>query len=141
MIFASATLRWIERFPRPSPFRANVLGLVTGDDTTLTQKEDSMLKTASMAEVIEQEAAKYSAPNAELYDFGGGCTIYPVPDLANTTGYLKDFMIAVIDYNSAAPLKYLRCDISPENTEEELREKVKKTFEDFKQGKTTQETQ
>jgi hypothetical protein len=98
-----------------------------------------------MAEIVEQEANKHSGPNAELYDFGGGWTVAPVPDLNNTTGYLKDFMFAVVDCKvptSKGPgFKFLRCDISPEMTEEELLEKVKQTFENFKQGKTTQETQ
>lgn len=104
-----------------------------------------MLKAARMGEIIEQEALAHSTPNAELYDFGGGWTVCPVPDINNPTGYTKEFMIAVVDYSvqwSKGPgFKYLRCDISPEMTEEELREKVKHTFDSFKQGITTQETQ
>ena len=97
-----------------------------------------MITALTISRVIEETAKDLSGLDAELYDFGGGCTVAPVPDKQGF-GFLTDFMFAVCNYSEAKTkenFRFITCEFPPDITEEELSKKVKDTFEKFRNIKT-----
>ncbi len=90
-------------------------------------------KAIQMGQLVEAAAKQYTGPDAELYDFGGGWSVAPVPDKGQ--GFLTGFMFVVCNSSEVGTkegFRYTTCDLSADTTEEELLKAVKETFEKFR---------
>jgi hypothetical protein len=66
------------------------------------------LKKYDAASVLEQAAAELLPPNIELYDFGGGLIVAPVPDIPRegARSYLTSHMAALVSHSEKKILAF-----------------------------------